>query len=46
MSKISLTSAEIPSVDWIVQFDPPDDPRVSYQNHLVCSKPRSLSESQ
>ena len=22
-----LTLAKIPAVDWIVQFDPPDDPR-------------------
>lgn len=46
MSEILLTSAKIPSVDWIVQFDPPDDPRVSYQQHLVCNEPRSLSELQ
>ena len=26
-SQISLTSIQIPDVDWIVQFDPPDDPR-------------------
>ena len=26
-SNILLTAAQIPAVDWIVQFDPPDDPR-------------------
>lgn len=25
--KLKLTLAQIPAVDWIVQFDPPDDPR-------------------
>lgn len=37
MSEILLTSAKIPSVDWIVQFDPPDDPRVSCHKHRVCN---------
>ena len=41
MSEISLTPGKIPSVDWIVQFDPPDDPRVSYNKHRQCNKPRS-----
>lgn len=26
-SQPKLTLAQIPAVDWIVQFDPPDDPR-------------------
>lgn len=30
---------DIPKVDWIVQFDPPDDPRVS----LVLRRHRGLS---
>ena len=30
-----LIIVKIPSVDWIVQFDPPDDPRVSRRQYYI-----------
>ena len=27
---------DIPQVDWIIQYDPPDDPKVSHQSYLSC----------
>lgn len=32
---VAARGLDIPQVDWIIQFDPPDDPRVSNLNYVV-----------
>lgn len=36
---VAARGLDIPDVDWIVQFDPPDDPKVLFKNeihHVAC----------
>jgi hypothetical protein len=34
---VAARGLDIPAVDWIIQFDPPDDPRVFYYCAIVTS---------
>jgi len=34
---VAARGLDIPDVDWIVQYDPPDDPKVSYRCDRSCS---------
>lgn len=32
---VAARGLDIPQVDWIVQYDPPDDPKVPFRDHLI-----------
>ena len=32
---VAARGLDIPEVDWIIQYDPPDDPKVHAHTHLI-----------
>ena len=32
---VAARGLDIPEVDWIIQYDPPDDPKVKYKNKVI-----------
>lgn len=32
---VAARGLDIPAVDWIVQYDPPDDPKVTYKSKMA-----------
>ena len=41
---VAARGLDIPQVDWIIQYDPPDDPKVS-QCHMTSDDPKIVNAS-